>query len=160
MSKCCIECGLEKKISAHGKCNTCYKRNWNREHPERNKAICDKWRAKNPDYDIIRYSENKESERTRNELWVKQNWGRVIAQKRHRAIAKMQRTPSWSDVEKIRRIYEEATRIKTEERKDVHVDHIIPLQGKYVSGLHVQENLQILPAKDNIRKKNRWYSDV
>lgn len=72
-----------------------------------------------------------------------------------RKAAKLQATPSWANPEKIKEIYKEAKRISEETKILHHVDHIIPLRGKSVSGLHVEWNLQIIPAVDNLKKSNR-----
>jgi len=75
---------------------------------------------------------------------------RLKGAKRREAIK--QRTPVWSNEETILEVYKKAT-------KNEHVDHIIPLQGKRVSGLHVHNNLQILPASENLSKSNKFTED-
>jgi hypothetical protein len=73
-----------------------------------------------------------------------------------RRAAKIQRTPPWADLDAMRAIYAEATRLSIETGIPHHVDHEIPLQGEFVSGLHVHNNLQILTASENSRKRNRY----
>jgi hypothetical protein len=60
------------------------------------------------------------------------------------------RTPIWADFDKLIEIYKEA------QEKGLTVDHIIPLRGNLVSGLHVHTNLQLLPAKVNSSKGNQF----
>jgi len=69
--------------------------------------------------------------------------------KRMREIRKVTQCPKWADVEKIREIY-------VNRPDGCHVDHIVPLRGKNVSGLHVEYNLQYLAIKDNLRKQNTY----
>jgi hypothetical protein len=57
------------------------------------------------------------------------------------------RVPSWANLEEIKKIYKNCP-------KGYHVDHIIPLQGVLVSGLHIESNLQYLLAEENIKKSN------
>lgn len=67
--------------------------------------------------------------------------------------ARMMRLPKWvsqHELSEIRKLYDEA-RIK-----GLEVDHIIPLQGKLVSGLHVLSNLQLLTRSENAAKKNTY----
>jgi hypothetical protein len=60
-----------------------------------------------------------------------------------------QRTPRWANISNIRKIYANCP-------EGYQVDHIIPLKGKLVSGLHVEENLQYLTMLENILKSNKY----
>lgn len=69
-------------------------------------------------------------------------------QSKYRA-AKLSRTVPWSELEKIKEFIRACP-------TGYHVDHVIPLQGELVSGLHVLNNLQYLPAKENCSKRNKF----
>ena len=69
-----------------------------------------------------------------------------------RAKLLKERTPKWADELAINAIYAEARRLTYSTGTRYEVDHIIPLNGATVSGLHVETNLQILPALENRRK--------
>jgi len=56
---------------------------------------------------------------------------------------------------KIMEIYEEAARISDATGVQHDVDHYYPLLGRTCSGLHVANNLRIIPHDENIRKHNR-----
>lgn len=93
--------------------------------------------------------EQREKNRKRSLAYQKENLGRYAAATRKYKLAKMNRTPEWADNKAIVAFYEGCP-------EGHHVDHIVPLQGHNVSGLHVLENLQYLPALENIAKGNRY----
>jgi hypothetical protein len=64
-------------------------------------------------------------------------------------LGKQNRTPKWANLEKIKEIYLKCPKGKV-------VDHIVPLHGKIVSGLHVHNNLQYLTPKQNLKKNNKY----
>lgn len=87
----------------------------------------------------------------------KAEWGRAHKAKRAawasaRRASVLQRTPAWADADAIRAVYERCGQVTRESGVPHEVDHYYPLQGKSVSGLHVHENLQIIPARINRRK--------
>jgi flagellar biosynthesis GTPase FlhF len=91
--------------------------------------------------------------------WRSENIGRIIANNALRHANKLQRTPKWltkEDKAKIKALYIEARQRTVARGESWHVDHIIPLQGKLVSGLHVPNNLQILHWKDNLEKHHKF----
>jgi len=95
------------------------------------------------------YIKNKEKKKEYQSKYCKEN---LLANRGKNAkyrASKLQRTPSWADLEKIKEIYNNCP-------EGCHVDHIIPLQGDKVSGLHVPENLQYLKAEDNLKKSNSF----
>ena len=131
------------------------------------------WREANKEkikaYKKAWYEANKEKLLAQEKAWYKKNKEKVKAYKQankgkinaltaKRKASKLNRTPSWltkEDWNEIKDIYRMSKRRSEVEGILYHVDHIIPLQGKNISGLHVPNNLQILKARDNISKGNR-----
>ena len=77
-----------------------------------------------------------------------------------RRVAKLKRTPPWANQDAIRMVYLKAREMTAQTGMQHHVDHIIPLQGVLVSGLHVETNLQVLPWRENIQKRNVYEVDA
>ena len=81
---------------------------------------------------------------------------KTTAHARRAQMRRLKRFPQWADAAKIQAVYAQARVMAEMLGEPWHVDHIIPLQGRLVSGLHVPENLQILPGVENLRKSNRF----
>jgi len=106
-----------------------YQRKWCAVNKEKVKATHKKWRSNNPEK-------------------------LAIANRRYLSIRK-QAIPMWSEPELIKRIYLMRDRLNEMWGTSFEVDHIVPLQGKTVCGLHCWDNLQLLEAKLNSSKGNK-----
>jgi hypothetical protein len=89
--------------------------------------------------------------------WRRKNSSKMAAYASNRRVIKLQATPKWSDAKKIQEIYDFAAFMKWITCGiEYHVDHIIPLKGKVVCGLHVENNLQVLRVDHNLAKYNKF----
>lgn len=108
------------------------------------------WRLKNPHHSGAKAAKARYKE---------ENPSKVRADTVKRRSNKIKRTPAWLTVDDfwmLEQAYELAA-LRTKMFGFVwHVDHIIPLQGKLVSGLHVPTNLQVIPWRDNVSKANKY----
>jgi len=144
---------------------------------KKHNALCKRWREENKE----RHAENSKAWRAANRIranavageWRAANAGKVKTAKgrwrakpssapieaasaaKRRAML-LHATPSWADDKAIKSKYVMASFLTMATfGKGYHVDHIVPLQGKNVCGLHVEGNLQLMRAEDNLSKGNR-----
>ena len=98
-------------------------------------------------------SENRKKGVNKSSLnWARNSPYKANAKAMKRHAMKLQRTPKWLTLEHYAQMLETYAKAKAQGKQ---VDHIIPLQGELVSGLHVPWNLQILTAIENQSKGNR-----
>lgn len=101
-----------------------------------------------------KYAANPTLSRQRAAKWRANNAFKCRAQEMRRHADKLLRTPSWTDLKLIADIYKAREKLNESGETKYHVDHIIPLRGRLVSGLHVHNNLRIIPMRENLRKYN------
>jgi hypothetical protein len=104
------------------------------------------------------YADHEESKKAQL-VRQKNNLDKAAAYEAKRRALKLLRTPKWVDSEELWLI-KEAYALAALRTKQFgfswHVDHIVPLQGKLVSGLHTVGNLQVISGFNNISKNNNY----
>ena len=155
-----------------------YSRKHYAKNPEARIASSRKWRLRNKanvaaadkarrEANIERYIEreraydqaNREARKLKNKRWQQANPHKVAAHAAKRRAVISERTPKWlteQDFDVIDWYYASAKMAEVATGIPHQVDHVIPLQGKRVSGLHVPNNLQVIPASENLKKSNHW----
>lgn len=172
----CRLCRVEKPISeyqAHNaykdgvstQCKTCvsaYRKTIRMDNIERDRNYSRKYKAKNRGLILQRSKEyvlaNPEKRKATMKAYRQANPEKDLESTRRRQAAALLRTPKWLTVNDIWMMQEayKLARLRTKITGiSWHVDHVLPLQGKIVSGLHTPYNLQVIPAKQNLEKANK-----
>ena len=173
-SKQCTKCGETKpfdsfcknKRGKHGlnaRCRDCMNaagKAWYEKNRERSNAKSKRWHESNREkHNAINSQwqrENKKAVAKINRKYRQNHPDKNLEQSIRYRAAKLERIPSWANDQLIAAYYKEAKRLEELTGIEFHVDHIIPLQGELVSGLHVETNLQLLPAHENLGKSNKF----
>lgn len=127
---------------------------WARTNSDRARELKANWASANTEKVAHKNAEyvrnNTEKVRATKLAWHKNNPEKSAQISRRYQAAKRSRLVSWADKQKIKEMYAEAAAC------GMHVDHIVPLHGKLVSGLHVHANLRLLSPIENRKKGNRF----
>lgn len=162
----CVQGHVAPRRAKTGECLTCRTERlflWRQKNPDKvqkhNKTQYDKFSDKICAAARSYRAENIDAVNAQKRAYQKNNLHVYAKIKAKRKAAELQRTPSWltqDDHWIIEQAYELAALRTKMLGIAFNVDHIIPLQGKKVSGLHVPLNLQVIPAQENRAKSNRF----
>lgn len=166
----CVMCnamnGLKYETKNRDKVNA-LKRKYYAKDKQKQRDRVKKWRKSNPEKVYLQYKNwSKKNPSIKKEIflrWRDKNKAVVIANNRARDLLKKLRVPSWANLKDIQKIYRLRDKWNKWSCIEWHVDHIIPLKGETVCGLHVANNLRVIPASQNLQKKNRfdeWLLDI
>lgn len=155
--KACSTCKKEKELSEFNKSkrypdgHACQCKNCRKEYRERNKDFI---RA---NYKIW-FQENKGYMTIAHKKWRENNLAKHNANSARYRASKLLATPKWltrEHLKEIEQFYIQAENLTKSTKVKYTVDHIMPLQGKDICGLHVPWNLQVITQIENTRKLNR-----
>ncbi len=161
--KKCYSCSIEKDLCDYHK---------DKSRPDGHRAICKECsllknkiyhrdnKSKIKERKSIYRDNNKETLLLKHKIYYKNNKDKGAARSKLRRARKLQALPVWADVKTIHSFYKEASFITETTGTIHHVDHIVPLRSKLVCGLHCEQNLQIIPAKENLIKSNCYWPDM
>jgi 5-methylcytosine-specific restriction endonuclease McrA len=130
------------------KCERVKSLKYEQEHVESIKAAKQVYRTK-----------NRERRNKYYNAWAKANRQKMTAKTARRLAAQEKRVPSWlteEDWALIHSFYAKAAELTKNTGIPHEVDHIIPLRGENISGLHVPSNLQVLTKHQNAVKSNKY----
>jgi hypothetical protein len=141
-------------------------RQWHKEHPDYNKnhymenreqhiTAVKRWKQENPDYARNYYLKNKaKCIEQAMEWWRNNKHSRAARNAEHKILRRGRPLQAWADIEKIEAFYKSARDLTLSTKIPHVVDHIYPINGKTVCGLHVEQNLQVITHSANSRKGN------
>lgn len=157
----CRECDNARKrahyLTPEG---SAYKAKHRKDNAERNIAYSKAYREENKEELKAKRDSRKERKKELDRVYCQENKEKIAAKSARRRAYRTNATPNWASKEAILEIYAEARRLTEETGIQHHVDHIIPLKSKIVSGLHCEANLQILTFSENCSKSNVVWPDM
>ena len=176
--KTCSKCHEAKEVELFSKkssckdgldaqCKACVKirsLSWREKNLERALSNCRQWHARNPERS--KELSDKRYEAKKDVLKIQRKAYRAINPDKVRAYAAKYRksliaaTTNWANMFFIEEAYSLA-KLRTKITDiEWEVDHIVPLQSKYVCGLHCEQNLQVVTSVVNKKKCNSWWPDM